>query len=109
MFAVELSIVDSRFCCRLQIDAGHIRIEHCRQVMSDEPIATANVQYPRVGRNYVRDFERHVISAPDLAAPAVAAPAALYALQQNVYRLIADKDSLLRRGNGIFRVRACLG
>src|SRR2546430_2093008 len=108
MFAVELSIVDRRFCSRLKIDAGHIRTEHCRQVMSDEPIATANVQDPRVGRNYLRDFERHVISAPDLAAPAVATPAALYVPQQSIRWLMANKDSLLRRGNGIFHVRVCL-
>ena len=41
--------------------------EHALQVMGDETVATTDIEYIGIRRQYFRDFERHVVSATDLA------------------------------------------
>jgi len=38
-------------------------------MMCDEAITAADVEHARLRREHTRDFERHVISTADLAAP----------------------------------------
>lgn len=100
MFAVELFIVNRRFGSRLHIDPNHVRAKHCREVMSDEAVAAANVEYARIDGNCRRDLERHVIGPAHAAATARAKPAASSAIQQNILSPIGDKESLLLRCDG---------
>jgi len=37
--------------------------------MGDEPVATTNVEHVRARRQNLRDFERHIVSASNFAAP----------------------------------------
>jgi hypothetical protein len=79
--AIELSIINRRFGGCIQIDPDDVRSQHCGEVVGDEAIAAANIENARIGGNYARDLQGHVIGAPDLAAPPLATPPPLNAVQ----------------------------
>src|ERR1700738_2763107 len=74
--AVVASIIDRSFSAVSQIDSDRSAAKHCAQMMRDETVATANVQYFRPVRNDAGDLQRHVISAANLASSPLALPAA---------------------------------
>src|SRR5882672_682850 len=100
MLAVKLSILDRRFGSRLHIDTNHVRAEHCREVMSDEAVAAANVEYARIDRNHRRDLQRHVIGPAHSTATTRTKPPALNAIQRNILSPGSDKKSLFLRWDG---------
>jgi hypothetical protein len=81
-YGVETLIPDGKMAAivRKEIDAscsifGNVQsddgfTEHALQVVCDEAVAATDVEYTRVRRQHAGDFERHIISSTNLAAPA---------------------------------------
>jgi|ERR1041385_2931003 hypothetical protein len=69
MSSVVRQVVDPCGGVTTDVQSHHRRPQHSLQVMRDEAIATADIKHISLRRQYLRDFERHVISASDLAAP----------------------------------------
>jgi hypothetical protein len=70
-------------------------------MMSDEAIATANIQNFCAARDGARDFQRHVISAAYFATATFARPATLDRRDENIEQLSEPSRALrLRRQTG---------
>lgn len=65
--AVVRQIVDASGCAATYIESDYGRTEHALQVMRDETVATAYIEHAGAWRQHLRDFERHVVSATNLA------------------------------------------
>src|SRR5262245_36248847 len=68
MTAVVGQIVDASRSLTTDIQSNHGGAKHALQVMRDETVATADVEYVCAWRQHLRDLERHVVSSSDLAA-----------------------------------------
>ena len=76
---VVLSINNRRLRAATQINPNHVDAEHCAQVMRDKAAATTDIQHFSSTGNYARDLQRHIVSAANFAAPALAFETALQA------------------------------
>jgi hypothetical protein len=84
LFAVELPVVNSGLGPGIEVNPDRFGVKHCRQMVRDEAVAATNVKEARFVRKHARDFERHVVSAADLATASFTSPPALDSLHPQV-------------------------
>ena len=75
--AVVRQIIDPRRSVACDIETDHGRAEHALQVMRDEAVATADVEYVGPRRQHAGHFKRHIVCSPDFAPPSHALEATL--------------------------------
>jgi hypothetical protein len=83
--SIVRQVVDASGGVAADIQSHYGRAEHALQVMRDETAATAHVEHCGARRQDLRDFERHVISTSDLAAPSHALDATFDGCSQNCH------------------------
>jgi hypothetical protein len=76
VFAIVVPVIHERFRRTIHIDSQNVTAQHSREVLGDEAIAATNVQNFVCVRNGSRDFERHIVSAPDFPPAAFATKSA---------------------------------
>ena len=76
MAAIVRQVVDASIGAVTHIQSNDRRAKHALQVVRDETVATTDVEHVSARRQHIHDFERHVVSAADLAASSHALDAA---------------------------------
>ena len=77
MPAVVRKILDTRISAPADVKTNHVCAEHALQVVRDEAVAAADVEYVGPRRQHIGYFKRHVVCSPDFASPSHALEATL--------------------------------
>ncbi|MEN3329658.1 MAG: hypothetical protein V7638_4465 [Acidobacteriota bacterium] len=85
MAAIVRKIIDLSSGLFADVQPNHRRAQQPLQMMRDEAIAATDVEHVRLRGQHTRDFERHVISSTNLAAPSHAFEATLDRCSQTLH------------------------
>jgi hypothetical protein len=74
VLAIVPHVVDPGICCVPDVETHHFGMQEASQMVCDESVAAANIQYANAWWQLGRDLEGHVVRATDLLASPLSPP-----------------------------------